>query len=331
MASKKILLNEIELLKDDKKDKLLLKQRGNKNFTFDVIAVTETWLDKDKEELINMNNYKFLGKNRSFKAGGGAGFYIQNEIQYTVRTDLNNLKKLDEVLMRVSNENKQSVLMGDFNIDMLKEENNTSNSFRQLILSFNMHQMINMPTRISTNRFCKTDSSRNAKKMIKQRPWLTKEVTKMLKNKKYLFKRYIKNPNSYSKLMSNGQLLDSPEESLNKYFTELAQNLRNSLPKSSIWKDMIIKTVNVPNSFFLLETSSSKIIEVTKLLKSKSSYGYDHIPMEIMFSHYYNYCNAKRRKNFLKTNNSKTNMLFNHIISKKLEPRFTNGFSCGYL
>ncbi|ESN96878.1 hypothetical protein HELRODRAFT_178678 [Helobdella robusta] len=161
----------------------------------------------------------------------------------------------------------------------------------------------------------------------------------MLKNKKYLFKRYIKNSSQEnykkfsnvseqckkmvsfqkkqyghelinnsksgckktwsiirnilnknncdkdrnSKLMSNGQHLNSPEK-LNKYFTELAQNVQSSLPKSSIRKDMIIKSVNVPNSFFLLETSSSEIIEVTKLLKCKSSYGYDHISMKIVIS-----------------------------------------------
>ena len=120
---------------------------------------------------------------------GGTGFYLKNNINYTERTDLAlnsfgnfesifieinfserknlivgciyrhptskisitdfNTKHIDPLLQTISDENKQCVLMGDFNIDLLKcDTNNDSILFHNNLSSNSFTPYVLQPTRL---------------------------------------------------------------------------------------------------------------------------------------------------------------------------------------
>ena len=120
---------------------------------------------------------------------GGTGFYLKNNINYTERADLAlntsvnfesifieinfperkilivgciyrhptskisitdfNTKHIDPLLQTISDENKQCVLMGDFNIDLLKcDTNNDSNLFLNNLSSNFFTPYVLQPTRL---------------------------------------------------------------------------------------------------------------------------------------------------------------------------------------
>ena len=60
------------------------------SYQFDIIAVTETWLQDSKypRHYVQVNGYNTVFKSRTGKRGGGVGFYLNEQLQYKVRTDL---------------------------------------------------------------------------------------------------------------------------------------------------------------------------------------------------------------------------------------------------
>ena len=44
-------------------------------FEIDIFAITESWLDANKENQINISDYTYKGKHRINKHGGGVGFF----------------------------------------------------------------------------------------------------------------------------------------------------------------------------------------------------------------------------------------------------------------
>ena len=131
-------------------------------------------------------NYSSVGKVRSNKLGGGVGLYINRLYQFRERTDLavniddliesqfieitteskkilvgiiyrppNN--KLDlfnecisELLQKLDLQNKQCYLMGDFNLDLLKiNENQHMKNFINEMISSMFYPLISKPTRIT--------------------------------------------------------------------------------------------------------------------------------------------------------------------------------------
>ena len=157
------------------------------NLSFQVIGLTETWLNDTNDDLFKLENYNFVNVNRCNKNGGGVGIYISNQMKYKLRTDLNlnyensiesvfietitaagkNIiigviyrppnNKLDEfenninqILSKIDKENKICYLMGDFNIDLLKSEScDYSNRFLEILLSSSYIPLVLRPTRIT--------------------------------------------------------------------------------------------------------------------------------------------------------------------------------------
>ena len=156
------------------------------NISFQVIGLTETWLNDANDDIFKLENYNFVNVNRSNK-NGGVGIYISNQMKYKLRTDLNlNYEnsiesvfieiitaagkiiiigviyrppnnKLDEfenninqILSKIDKENKLCCLMGDFNIDLLKSEScDYSNRFLETLLTSSYIPLVLRPTRIT--------------------------------------------------------------------------------------------------------------------------------------------------------------------------------------
>ena len=148
---------------------------------FSVIGLTETWLTKDNLYDFPMPHYRFVGQVRDTKHGGGIAMYI-NQLpvyQFTERNDLSIIMeniieaqfieinmptkniligiiyrppkdtykqfedKLSAILQIINQENKKCYLMGDFNIDLLKiDQNDNSNSFINLMFSSSFYPTI---------------------------------------------------------------------------------------------------------------------------------------------------------------------------------------------
>lgn len=157
------------------------------NHQFSIIAVSETWLSNETEDIFPLDNYTTVFKSRHSNRGGGVGFYIRNDINFKIREDIsifednlyetlfveidqdlqkniiigvlyrppgNDIKifqeKIDLQLSKLSRENKICYIAGDFNLNLLNCESHqhTSNFFNSMISS-SFYPLINKPTRIT--------------------------------------------------------------------------------------------------------------------------------------------------------------------------------------
>ena len=171
---------------------LLLGTLGEvKDFTFDVLSFTETWLDESLENLVKFQDYVGLFKHKPVtKEGGGIAMFIRQTINFKTRDDIffrdtdgsqydslfievinkheknviigviyrspshptvkDFTKSLSEVLDQIQRENKNIILTGDFNIDLLQcnSDRNTT-AFLDMITSFYLSPKITLPTRVT--------------------------------------------------------------------------------------------------------------------------------------------------------------------------------------
>ena len=66
-----------------------LKQLINSfKIPFQVIGLTETWLNDTNDDLFEIEDYSFVNVNRYSKNGGGVGIYISDQLKYKLRPDL---------------------------------------------------------------------------------------------------------------------------------------------------------------------------------------------------------------------------------------------------
>ena len=81
------------------------------SYQFDIIAVTETWLQytEYQRDYVQVNGYSTVFKNRTGKKGGGVGFYLKEQLQCKVRTDLTrNYTDLEIVVVEIHGRNKNT-------------------------------------------------------------------------------------------------------------------------------------------------------------------------------------------------------------------------------
>ena len=155
-------------------------------FTFDVVAISESWLSDDRMNEVLLDGYSYYGKNRKNKQGGGVGLFVSDKLNIKIRYDINDKlsdkfetyvieiindknnkniivlvayrpptysikifnETMDEILTSLNNKNKHIICVGDFNVNLI-DENCT---LTQNMESHGMEKLINIPTRISTTK-----------------------------------------------------------------------------------------------------------------------------------------------------------------------------------
>lgn len=154
---------------------------------FDIVGCSETWLHENSHlGCLNIGDYNLMVKNRVHSSGGGVCLYVNAKYTANVCEDLTindgysdslfieiktskleNLiigiiyrppsfnpeifrQKLEDTLHHISMKKKRCVMLGDFNIDIAKNDK-TKNDFMNTIHSFNFSAAINTYTRV-TNR-----------------------------------------------------------------------------------------------------------------------------------------------------------------------------------
>ena len=151
------------------------------NLEFDVISLTETWLNTSNQDLINLNNYNFINNNRIDNIGGGTAIFIKKDHYFKKRDDIQFnsniyesisieffldkknciliniyrppssdtaefLQQLETLLTNIINENKFIYLVGDLNID-IGIKSSFSLQLLNTMASFFLFPTINIPTR----------------------------------------------------------------------------------------------------------------------------------------------------------------------------------------
>ena len=158
-------------------------------FKFDIIGISETKLIKGEEPVINISlpNYSYI-HTPSEASKGGTLLYISNQLNFKPREDLqvyqtkqvestfveiiNDKSKniivgciykhhniteksfseeiFEPLLKNLKNSNKEAVIIGDFNMNLLQIEKDSINKYFNSIIENNFLPLITIPTRIAS-------------------------------------------------------------------------------------------------------------------------------------------------------------------------------------
>ena len=162
------------------------------DFEFDIISFDETWLNSELQKLTDFEGYTPIYKHKTrIKEGGGIAIFVKQNIKFHVRDDLsvplekqnmfdclfieivtsefpiiigtvyrspssNSTRELSQFITEVAEktnfDNKQIILLGDFNINLLNINSNSNTSdFLDSMMSVNLIPCVTMPTRVTAN------------------------------------------------------------------------------------------------------------------------------------------------------------------------------------
>ena len=179
-------LNARSLIGNFDKIEILL---ANLRKSFSVIGVTETWLNDLTSDLVNMPGYSFVSNHRKSKIGGGIGLYLENNLQYKICSECTYsnpdiieslfveinvphgknivvgviyrppnqntavfIDELNDILINIIRGNKLCYIMGDFNLDLLRYNDNVpTQEFIDRLFSYSFYPLISNPTRITSH------------------------------------------------------------------------------------------------------------------------------------------------------------------------------------
>ena len=177
------------------------------NFPFSIIGISETWLNKNSPPVFNIPNYDMIRADRKAGRGGGVAYYIHDSISFRLRDDvcINGTEdlfieverqhskniiiglvyrppnhqfqyfydNLETSLNKLSLENKDMYLMGDFNINISDTSNQYVIKFLDLLASHALFPSIDKPTRITPdsltlidNIFCNVTNKNNVSGLL---------------------------------------------------------------------------------------------------------------------------------------------------------------------
>eukprot|EP00794_Sanderia_malayensis_P010377 gene10377-11459_t len=108
----------------------------------DILAVTETHINNKSEEgLFEIPNYQFVANNRKRGQGGGCPPNSSKHLSKNFNTEFN------ESLIAAQKEQREVIILGDFNANFLNPNNNKE---LKTTINFNgFQQMVSEPTRIT--------------------------------------------------------------------------------------------------------------------------------------------------------------------------------------
>ena len=161
---------------------------NNNSSSFDVIILTETWLNKDVVDLANIPGYDGYHCYRSSNKAGGVSIFVRNAlISESIDVNLSNnvieclgirlrnlansewtnilglyrppsgnlsqfISLLEEILSQSKFNSSNSIISGDFNVCLLREETSKPTSdLINLMHSFYFYSHIDKPTRVTDN------------------------------------------------------------------------------------------------------------------------------------------------------------------------------------
>ena len=81
--------------------------------SFDIIGISETWI-LEPNDLIQIEDYKFICNGRKNRKGGGVGLYIKDDKNYKVRKDLSihNEDIMESLFIEIINDKNKNIIVG---------------------------------------------------------------------------------------------------------------------------------------------------------------------------------------------------------------------------
>ena len=149
-----------------------------------IICLNETKLDGDiEDEELSIEGFQNIIHKDRTQHGGGVAIYVKKGLDFKIRTDLaldiesisiqleikyvkpiilstlyhppdslvELFKPIESLLMSIDQENKECIIVGDFNCDLLKPDKNNQKHIRRIYRSYGFKQLINKPTRTTTS------------------------------------------------------------------------------------------------------------------------------------------------------------------------------------
>jgi len=119
---------------------------SNIKYPLTAVALTETWLTADQNNVYNIPGYKFVSQHRSDKLGGGVGFYVDNRFESKTRSDIClSLSLIECLFLEIIQLGKVNILIGcvyrppgtnvsAFNAELLKVLITFDNEKKNIIL-----------------------------------------------------------------------------------------------------------------------------------------------------------------------------------------------------
>ena len=164
---------------------------ANLNYSFQIAAISESWLKDHNAPLYCLEGYQAEHNTRPSKGGGGVSLYIKEGVEYIIRKELTyqnacieslfiEVRKgqignendviigiiyrppntdvqmfneyLTNILDMIKSENKSSYLLGDYNLNLINAENHDpTQEFLDLMYSYALFPCITKPTRVTIN------------------------------------------------------------------------------------------------------------------------------------------------------------------------------------
>ena len=155
----------------------------------DLLAITESWLNHSNSDQVCIPGYSFVGECRQTGRGGGVGFFIKSHIKFEIMSLPSTLPshssyeclllrfpqpngsyyitgvvyrppgqdlvqfnlEFGQLIAFLTKKNNDILILGDFNIDLLKSQNHLLTSeFLDTLSSYNFLPLITKPTRITS-------------------------------------------------------------------------------------------------------------------------------------------------------------------------------------
>ena len=86
---------------------------NNISSTITAIAISETWLTDNLQDVFFLNGYNFISKNRNGKLGGGVGIFVCSSLNYIVRNDLCRMSDFIEcIFIEIVRSDKKNIIIG---------------------------------------------------------------------------------------------------------------------------------------------------------------------------------------------------------------------------
>ena len=87
---------------------------ANLNNTFSLIGVTETWLNDQTSDTVNIPGYYFISNHRKHKTGGGVGIYLRNVFQYKLLHDctISSHEVIESLFVEICNPFGKNTIVG---------------------------------------------------------------------------------------------------------------------------------------------------------------------------------------------------------------------------
>ena len=291
----------------------LVEELHTINFKFTVICLQECWLANSCDaSILNLPGYNCIAQGKHSSERGGLMMYIDDRFQYSTRLNINMyehwegqvvclkggglpieiiigniyrpprmlreqilqfINEFASVIQSLKNNNKHIVIAGDFNLNLLKiNQNELCSDFLDLLMTYGMYPQITLPTRLTDksvtlidNLFCNFDK-------------ITKRTTAgILLNELSDHQPYF--------LLSYIELIKTPVPKFIKAFTlneNMVENIKNELLTSDLLNQLDPNLTTNPNETYniiheAIETAKhkhmpSKLVKFNKYRHKKSNW-----------------------------------------------------------